>query len=381
MHYMGYAVAGVMLAVAMLGVAPPPANGATQRVYIGTYTGKESKGIYVCELDLDTGKLSEPRLAAEVTNPSFVAISPDRKHVYAVNEVSNFDGKPLGAVTAFAIDASTGGLTQLNQRSSGGAGPCYVIAAGGNAYVANYGGGSVACLPINADGSLGEGGSVIQHEGSSVHNGHPTPPHAHSINVDAAGRFAIAADAGIDKLFVYRIGAEAKLTPNDPPFTAAAVGAGPRHFAFHPSGKFAYVINETNRTVTAYAYDANAGTLTELQTLTTVPADVTKGSTAEVRVHPSGRFLYGSNRGHDSIAVYAIDPATGRLTAKGQVPTGGKTPRNFGVDPTGRYLLAANQDSASVVVFRIDPDTGMPTPTGQSIHVDKPVCVKFLQLD
>jgi 6-phosphogluconolactonase len=253
---------------------------------------------------------------------------------------------------------------------------------GKNVLVANYGGGSVAALPIQADGRLREASSFIQHKGSSVNPKRQEGPHAHSINLDTANRFACAADLGLDQVLVYQFDAtKGTLTPHTPPFAAVAPGAGPRHFAFHPSGRYAYVINEMNSTVTAFTYDAQQGTLKELHTLSTLPAGF-KGnnSTAEVQVHPSGKFLYGSNRGHDSIAIFTIDQDTGRLTAAGHELTQGRTPRNFGIDPTGSYLLAANQATDTIVVFRIDPQTGNLKATGQTVSMPTPVCVKFVPI-
>jgi 6-phosphogluconolactonase len=253
---------------------------------------------------------------------------------------------------------------------------------GRNVLVANYGGGSVAVLPIGADGRLQAPSSVVQHTGSSVDPNRQKEPHAHSINVDADNRFAYAADLGLDKILIYRFDvAKGTLTPNDPPFAQVEPGSGPRHFAFHPQGRFAYVINEMRCTVTAFAHDAARGGLSAIQTISTLPQgqSVQKGfSTAEVQVHPSGRFLYGSNRGHDTIAVFAIDEKTGRLTPVHHEPTQGSTPRNFGIDPAGRFLLAANQRSDTVVVFRIDAATGRLAPAGHRIEVGAPVCVKFV---
>jgi 6-phosphogluconolactonase len=351
-------------------------------VYIGTYTQRGSKGIYLAHLDLAGGTLRLAGLAGEVVNPSFLAIHPSHKFIYAIGEVGTFAGGKGGAVSTFSIDAATGKLTLLNQKSSRGPGPCHVTVdrLGKNALVANYGGGSVACLPIGEDGRLGDATAFIQHKGSSVNPQRQREPHAHSINLDAANRFAFVADLGLDKVLVYRFDPSAgTLEPNDPPAAVIASGSGPRHFAFHPSGRFAYVINELNSTVTAFAYDAERGTLQTLQTVTTLPEGFDgKSFPAEVQVHPSGKFLYGSNRGHDSIACFAIDAATGRLTPIGHEPTQGKNPRNFGIDPTGAYLLAANQDGDNVVAFRIDPATGKLSPTGQSIRVPMPVCVKFM---
>lgn len=357
-----------------------------QRVYFGTYTGKSSKGIYRSELDLATGKLSPPVLAGEAVNPSFLAIAPNQKFLYAVGELSDVNGKKGGAVNAFAIDSATGDLKLLNQESSVGAGPCHIVVdrTGKNALVANYGGGSAAALPIHADGKLGEASSFVQHKGSSINPGNQAAPHAHSINVDAANRFAVVADLGIDKVMVYRLDAEkGTITANDPPSASVEPGSGPRHFAFHPNGKYAYVINEIKLTVTGFQYDAEKGVLTPQQTISTLPEGVTdrKGmSTAEVVVHPSGKFLYGSNRGHHSIAIFSIDQATGKLTAAGHQGQGIKTPRNFGIDPTGNYLLACNQDGNSVIVFRINQSTGQLDPTGSSVEVGTPVCVRFMPL-
>jgi len=351
-------------------------------VYIGTFTRSESRGIYLSRLDLATGKLQPPEVVAETTNPSFLAIHPSRPLIYAVGEVSSFQGKKTGAVSAFARDTKTGKLTLLNQQPSHGTGPCHVtVGPGGkNVLVANYGSGSIACLPIGNDGRLREATSAIQHEGSSVDPRRQQGPHAHSINLDAAGRFAFAADLGTDKVMIYRFDAAAgKLTPNDPPSIKSAPGAGPRHFAFHPTGSYAYVINEMGSTITAMGYDARQGMLTALQTVTTLPAGHDgSGTTAEVQVHPTGKFVYGSNRGHDSIACFSVDAATGKLTPIGHESTQGKTPRNFTVDPTGRYLLAANQTTGNVVVLRIDPQTGKLRPTGHSISVPMPVCIKMI---
>jgi 6-phosphogluconolactonase len=245
--------------------------------------------------------------------------------------------------------------------------------------VANYGGGSVASLPIGDDGRLGPATAFVQHEGSVADPRRQGGPHAHSINLDAGGKFAVAADLGLDELLVYRFDpAKGTLTPNAPPFTKLAPRSGPRHFAFHPDGRHAYAINEISLTVVALDYDPAGGTLTEIQSLPTVPEGTRGGSTADLHVHPSGRFLYGSNRGHDSIAIFAIDPDSGRLRPLGHQQTGGKTPRNFGIDPTGRFLLAANQNSGTVVVFKIDVESGRLEPTGQVVEVPKPVCIKFV---
>ena len=355
-------------------------------VYIGTYTGAQSKskGIYVSRLDLASGTLSEPVLAADSANPSFLAVHPTRDLVYAVNEIGNYDGKASGSVSAFGITRETGALVALNRQPSVGAGPAHLVVdhSGRNVLVANYGGGSVAVLPIAPDGTLRPASAFIQHTGSSVNPQRQKEPHAHSIIVDPADRFVYVADLGIDKVMIYRLDAgKGLLVANDPPFTAVEPGVGPRHVALHPQRRFAYVINELRNSVTALARDPERGGLTALQTIPTLPPDqpaLPNYSTAEVLVHPSGKFLYGSNRGHDSIAVFTIDESSGRLTFVETQPTQGSTPRGFGIDPTGGYLLAGNQRSDSVVVFRINRETGRLTPTGSRIEVGSPVSVKFV---
>ena len=365
--------------------SPVPAAEAAKEyfVYVGTYTGPKSKGIYAYKLDVASGKLAPLGLVAETPSPAFLAVHPNGRFLYAANEVSRFEGKPTGSVSAFAIDPASGQLSPLNQVSSGGAGPCFltVDSTGGSVLVANYGGGSVAALPLKADGRLGDGGTVIRHTGSSVNPARQKEPHAHSINVSPDNRFAFAADLGLDQILSYRLDpAKAGLSANDPPFTKVAPGSGPRHFAFHPEGRHAYVINEMLCTVTAFDYDPLRGTLTEIQTLSTLPAGQAmrrEYSTAEVRAHPSGKFLYGSNRGHDTIAVYRIGD-DGKLTLVENAPTLGKTPRNFAIDPTGAWLFAENQSSDSIVTFRIDPASGRLTPTGQVVEVGSPVCIRFV---
>jgi 6-phosphogluconolactonase len=351
-------------------------------LFVGTYTGKSSKGIYRFEMDPATGKLSKRALAAEVVNPSFLAIAPDHRHLYAVGEIDNFEGKKVGAISAFAIDAKTGDLTLLNQESSGGSGPCHLVVdkKGKHVLAANYGGGSACVVPIGDDGRVGKATAFVQHHGAGSNPQRQEAPHAHSINLDAANRFAVVADLGLDQLLVYHYdAAKGKLTPNDPPATTQPAGAGPRHFAFHPDGRHAYAINEMNMTVTALQYDGDHGILKPFQTISTLPGKTMEGySTAEVQVHPSGKFLYGSNRGHNSIAVFRIEPGTGKLTEVGNQGKGIKTPRNFGIDPAGKFLVVANQDGDGLVVFRIDPKTGMLGETGIRAEVPSPVCVKMM---
>ncbi len=351
-------------------------------VYIGTYTKTEEQGIHWLKLEMATGKLTAVGKLAGQKNPSFLAIHPNKKFLYAVNEIGNYKGEKAGGVSAYSIDPKTGALTFLNQQSSKGGAPCHLVvdATGRNVLVANYTGGSVASLPISRKGRLRKASSFVQHEGSSVLKPRQASPHGHSINVSPGNKFAVAADLGLDKVLVYGFNAKGgKLTPAG--FTKVAPGAGPRHFAFHPNGKFAYVINEITLTVTAFGWDEAKGKLSELQTITTLPVERGKGmSTAEVQVHPSGKFLYGSNRGHNTIAVFSIDGKTGKLKAIQHQSTLGKTPRNFGIDPTGKFLIAANQSSGDVFTFHINQDTGELKPTSHSVKVPMPVCVKFLDL-
>jgi 6-phosphogluconolactonase len=363
--------------------ADPPAE---LIAYFGTYTnGGKSKGIYIHRLNMATGTLTPAGVAEGVANPSFLAIHPSGRFLYAVSEVSDAGGKKTGAVSSFAIEQPTGSLVPLNHQSSEGAGPCHVSIdrKGRCALVANYGSGSVAALPILENGTLGPAGSAIQHEGSSIDPRRQQGPHAHSINVAPDNRFAFAADLGLDKILIYRLdAAQAKLVPNDPSFAATPKGGGPRHFAFHPGGQYAYVCNEMKSSVTAFTYDPASGALSQMQTINTLPEGFAENnSTAEIQVHPSGKFLYCSNRGHDSLAIFTIDEKTGKLTATGHQATVGRTPRNFGIDPTGTYVIACNQATDNVVVFKVNQQTGGLTQVGEPIPVPVPVCVKFLAIE
>lgn len=376
----------VALAIPSIGLfAQSAAPSGDLLVYFGTYATEKSRGVYVSRLDLASGSLSAPVLAAETVSPSFLAVHPSRPFLYAVNEVGTFEGKPAGSVSAFAIDRASGVLTALNRQSTGGRDPAHlsVDRTGRTVLVANYSGGSVAALPIDADGRLKPATAFVQHTGSSINPERQKQPHAHAIAVDPANRFAYVADLGLDKVLIYRFdAAKGSLTAGDPPSASVRPGSGPRHVAIHPSGRFAYVINEMACTITAFGLDAASGGMQELQTTSTLPAGqaVTAGySTAEIMVHPSGGFLYGSNRGHNTIAVFAIDAVSGKLTAIEHVPTQGSTPRGFGIDPGGAYMLVGNQRSDSVVVFRIDAQSGRLTPTGQKIEVGSPVSVEFVR--
>lgn len=355
-------------------------------VYIGTYTGAKSKGIYLSEFDAEAGKLARARLVAEVKNPSFLAIHPGGENLYAVSETGDHkDGeRDSGAIHAFRIDKSTGDLVALNSVLSGGAAPCHIVvdAAGKHVLTANYTGGNVSVTKINADGHLAKRTAFIQHMGSGPNTRRQQSAHAHSINLDAANRRAFVADLGLDNVMVYEFDkVHGTLVPNNLPSVSLAAGSGPRHFSFHPNGRFAYVINELLLTVTTLAYDGTDGSLKPIQTISTLPSNVDDRagmSTAEVVVHPSGKFVYGSNRGHHSIVVYSVNRDSGKLTYVENASTQGETPRNFAIDPTGQYLLAENQGTNSIVVFAIDQESGKLSPTGQKIEVGSPVCVRFL---
>ena len=354
--------------------------------YIGTYTeGTNSKGIYAFRYDAASGQVTMIGLAAETTNPSFVAVHPNGRFLYAVNELKNYKGPNSGGVSAFAVDRATGKLTFLNELPSLGADPCYIIVdkEGKHVLVANYTGGSVAVFPIKDDGSLGEASAFVQHTGHGTNPQRQEGPHAHSIDLSPGERFAYVDDLGLDETLIYKYdSAKGTLTPNDPPFAKLDPNTGPRHFALRPDGRFAYVVGEMGHTVTVFANDLKKGSLEKLQTISTLPADFSgRNDDAEIEVHPSGKFLYASNRGHESIAVYAIDPAKGTLTLVEITPTGGNEPRSFEIDPTGKLLFAENQKSDDIEVFKIDQKTGKLTATGQKLDVASPICVKFLKVN
>jgi len=356
---------------------------AGQWVYFGTYTGGSSKGIYVSHLN-DDGKLTLPQLAAPVKNPSFLAVDPKKHFLYAISEVTGPTGGKQGDVAAFSIDDSTGLLVPLNQQSSGGETHCHihVDTAGRTVLVSSYGGGSVTTFPIDADGRLGKAASSIQHHGSSVNPVNQKSPHAHHIVNDPSGRFALVCDLGLDKILVYRLNNMASIL--DPTAAATAAlkpGSGPRHLAFAPGGKFVYVITEMSCEIEAFAFNPQSGSLTPIQTISLLPVGRAFDpgfSGAEVVVHPSGKYLYGSTRGLDLINVYSIDETSGLLTHVEDIPSGGKTPRSFDLDRAGRLLLAANQNSNNVTVFNINLLTGRLTPTGQTLAIGSPCCVAFV---
>jgi 6-phosphogluconolactonase len=351
-------------------------------VYVGTYTGKGSEGIYAYRFDPATGATSSVGLAAATDNPSFLAIEPNGRILYAVNELDTFRNEPTGAVSVFAIDRASGKLKLLQQVSSLGGGPAHASLDQSARYlmVANYNGGNVAVFPIGTDGRLGRHSAFVQDVGSSVDPERQTGPHAHSIQVTNDNRFALVVDLGIDKLLVYRFDANTgSLTPGSSPFVKVDPGAGPRHVAFETSGKFVYVVNEMSSTVTVFAYKPGEGTLLRKQTISTLPKNFAgKNTAAEIEVDAKSRFLYVSNRGHDSIVVFSIDPDDGNLKFLERVPSGGKTPRNFVIDPTGKWLFAANQDSNNIQLFQIDQKSGRLTPTSRSLKVVSPVCVRIV---
>lgn len=350
-------------------------------VYVGTYTSGKSEGIYLYSLNLASGELKHIATTKGVKDPSYLALAPSRRYLYAVNEVEEFAGKKSGAVSAFVVDQRTGDLRLLNQQPSLGGAPCYVVVdrTGSFVLVANYVGGNVAVLPVRNDGSLGEATDLKQDQGSSINAERQEGPHAHCIVLDPAYRFAYTCDLGTDKIMIFRFDMRrGKLIPNEIPWVQVKPGAGPRHLTFHPGGKYAYVINELHATVTAFAHDLAEGHLKEVQTIPTLPMSFKDANTsADIHVSPDGKFLYCSNRGHDSIAAFQINRRNGILTFIARESTGGRTPRNFAIDPTGAFLLVANQNSDNIVTFRRDRKTGRLSATGHVAEVPSPVCLKF----
>ena len=354
-------------------------------VYIGSYNTAKGKGIHAFRFDAGAGRLTSMGLATEAVNPTFVTASRDGRFLYATKEVTRHAGRKSGSVKAFAIDRMTGKLRFLNEVASGGTIPCYVALdkTGRYALVANYGSGSVEVIEVRRGGRLGRVTAFVQYAGSSVNPQRQEGPHAHSINVSPDNRFALAADLGLDKVFVYHFDAKTgTLTPNNPAYAVVNAGSGPRHIAFARNGRFIYVIGEMKSNITTFAYDARRGILRKLQTISTLPNGYRKQSDcAEVAVGPNGEFVYASNRGHDSITVFAADPKKGTLTTVERVPSGGKWPRHFAIDPTGRYLLVANQESNTVVVFAVDRKTGRLTAAGETASVKSPACVRFVTFE
>ena len=351
-------------------------------MYVGTYTGTGSKGIYAFHFDPATGETDAVGLAAATDSPSFLAIDPEGHFLYAVNEVETFRDEQSGAISVFSIDRESGKLKLLQQISSLGGSPAHLSldVSARHLMVANYGGGNVAVFPIGTDGLLGEHSAFVQNSGSSINPERQEGPHAHFIQTTPDNRLVIVADLGIDKLLVHRFDASSgSLTPGNPAFFRAVPGSGPRHVAFAPSGEFVYAVNELVSTVTVFAYQRDPGSIHSRQTISTLPEDYTgANTTAEIEVDARGRTLYVSNRGHDSIAIFSIDPDDGSLASLGWAPSGGMMPRHFAIDPTGQWLLVANQGSNSINLLRIDPESGRLTPTERSLELASPVCLRFV---
>jgi 6-phosphogluconolactonase len=348
-------------------------------VYVGTYTGSQSKGIYGLRFDSVKGGLNEIGLVGEVADPSFLTFDRNQRYLYAVSELK---GNTDGLVSSFSVNRKTGMLTFLNKVSTKGTVACHLVVDKTNKVllVANHGSGSVAAFRVNHDGTLSESTAFAQHRGSSVNPRRQRGPHAHEVVLSADNRFVFVPELGLDEIKSYRINpAAATFTPNDPPYVKVAAGRGPRHFAFHPNNKYAYDVNEMGSSVTAFTYDAQKGSLGEIQNISTLPEGFSGvNNCGEIQIDKAGRFLYASNRGHDSIAVFSVDGKNGQLTKVQTVSTQGKTPRNFALDPTGKYLLAANQDSNTIVVFKVDKKSGRLSPAGQTVTVPSPVCIDFV---
>ncbi len=363
----------LFMALLMTTPIPQIAEAREQPLYIGT--GQAGAGIYASTLDLETGKFSTPREVGEAPRPGFLALHPELPILYSVTKES---GTPSGGVRAFRIDHETQNLSPLGMQSSGDENATHlVVDPNGRAIVvANYGGGSTSAIPLTNTGELKPLTALAKHEGSSVNKQRQGEPHAHGVALDAAGKFACVADLGTDEVIVYRIVDGLKLERVSA--WNAKPGAGPRHVALHTNGRWLYCINELDSTMSVLSFDDQAGTLAEIQTVSTLPAEYDQPSfTAEVVVHPSGKFVYGSNRGHDSTAAFAIDQETGKLSLIEIEPTQGGHPRFIGIEPSGKYLIAANRDANNLVSFAIDPQTGTLEPTGHQIESPKPICVVF----
>jgi 6-phosphogluconolactonase len=351
-------------------------------VYIGTYTEHGSKGIYAYRFDAQTGQATALGLAAESVQPSFLTTDASGHFLYAVNEIESYEGQATGAVSAFAIDAASGKLSLLNQVSSRDGGPAHIALdrSGKYALVSNYTRGSVAVFPVLKDGRLGEASAFVQHHGVGLDKERQEQPHAHAVVMSADNRFAMVADLGLDQVFAYPFDSPKGALGHSLHITKTKAGAGPRHLVFNSEGTLLYVINELQSSVTTYAYDAANGGLRELSTISTLPDGFSDpAAAAEIVLHPSGKFLYASNRGPDSIAVFSVS-ADGSLRLVEFVPVEGKTPRNFAIDPTGSWLLVGDQESDKVVVFRINKKTGRLTSTGQVLQISSPACVTLVSL-
>jgi len=385
-EFLGIGLSGAAVLMLAKGISAQTSKKSKEMLlYIGTYTSTgKSEGIYVYNFDPVTGKLAPLFTVKNVLEPSYLTIDKDRKYLYAVNELLEYEGKKSGAVSSFAIDQKTGNLQFLNKQASIGSAPCFITTSENRKFVlvANYLGGNVSVYPVEKDGKLGASVDLVQHTGFGPNKDRQEAAHAHSITLDRNNRFAFAADLGIDKLMIYQFDDKTgKLTPNPAqPFYQTKAGAGPRHFSFHPNGKFAFLIHELDLTISSLAYDEKLGTLKEIQNVPALPPGASRdGATcADIHVSPNGKFLYGSNRGHNSIVSYKIDEKTGNLEYLEHVSTGGKKPRNFVIEPNGKFLLVANQDSDNIVVFAIDEKTGKLQSTENTVQVPVPVCLKFI---
>lgn len=360
----------------------PSSNGKGPVIFVGTYTEPQqstSEGVYVFGMDPASGKLTLRNVIKNLTNPSFLAVHPQTGNLYVVHEKGTFEGRPGGGVIALAVDQDTGESGVLNTQSSGGEDPCYISIeqTGRYALVANYISGCVAMLPIHPDGTLGSPSSICQHTGRSIHPERQDRPYAHCLLPDPTNRFALACDLGIDKLRVYRMDLDAGQLQEHHEVSVTP-GSGPRHLVFHPNGQYAYLACELNSTLIAYRYDSQSGTLEEIQSVRTLPVGYEgRNLPADVHVTPNGKFLYVSNRGHDSFACFSIDAGSGQLTLQDHIPTGGQEPRGFAIDPSGKFLLSANQNSKNIVTFLIDPSKGQLSRTRGEVDVSMPVCIKF----
>lgn len=355
----------------------------SQRIFIGTYTGKGGEGVYTCRFNPETGKITSPDLAIATKNPSFIAIHPKGGFLYAVNEVGKFNREQTGAVSTFSIERGTGKLSFLSQVSSMGANPAHLSLDNNGKFllVANYSGGNFAIFPIDCDGLPEKPSSFIQNKGSGPNTGRQEGPHAHYISVSKDNRFVMVADLGIDKVVVYPFDEDkGTLDTANPVFIQLSPGSGPRHFTFNTTSNFLYVLNELTSNIAVFHFDTATAATQPIQTITTLPAGFTGENTcAEILTSADGRFIYASNRGHNSIVQFAINTETGSLTPVDWFPTGGQTPRHFAIDPTGRWLFAANQNSGNITLFRIDPETGRLVATNKEIKVKTPVCVTFME--
>jgi len=375
------AVAELIVFLLLLGTLP--AMAADTVVLFGTQAPGPDRGISIAHFDTDTGALTTPQLLTAAQSPVYFVIDHDGKHLYTCNSIAKTQDQPGGGVSAYSIDPKTAHLTLMNQKNTGGAGPAYVSLdrTGHYCLVANYGGGNISVFAIEPDGSLGNRTAFDQHTGSSVNPDRQKAPHAHSIRMDPSNRFALVADLGLDRVFIYRFNfQDGSLAPNDPPFVAVKPGSGPRHIAFHPNGKLIYVSEEMGNAVAAFAWDSDKGVMTELQTISSLPEDYKGSDTcAEIAVRPDGKFLYVSNRGSDTVGVFAIDDS-GHLTPVQQIPTQGKVPRNFELDPSGKWMILTNQMGDTTVVYRVDEASGRLKQVGDPIPIKNPFCPRFFEL-